>query len=294
MLPDVSLVVPYDGDAGRTLADSLYLADLLWQLGGELGLRIVRYAHVDTLMLGGGSPLSQIAAAEQLLAAREDAADARDRMVTTRAQEAIAAAMAADPVAAAAAAAAKSRTSRRKGGAAAVAAEAAAATEDAAAVAAAELDIAIVNDEEEPIIPMGPETVGDLTMLPDLYVQLLKNLLVDVWESSSMQRNERRWLEVLDEGTWPEVLRRYAISRAGERGLGELAWASWRWWDAGKAFNILSTVCLTVCASRMRRPRCRDIGGVTACLLNPAAQPLVLTPWPSSIAPPQPLCPARC
>ena len=56
--------------------------------------------------------------------------------------------------------------------------------------------------EQEAIIV---DRVGDPTLLSDLYVQLLKNILMDVWEQSAMARSERRWLEVLDEGTWAEV-----------------------------------------------------------------------------------------
>ncbi|GIM09378.1 hypothetical protein Vretimale_13247, partial [Volvox reticuliferus] len=67
------------------------------------------------------------------------------------------------------------------------------------------------NGEEAIVV----DRVGDPTLLADLYVQLLKNLLMDVWEGSAMTRWERRWLEVLDEGTWAEVLRRYVIVRAG-------------------------------------------------------------------------------
>lgn len=50
---DVFTTPPFAEAESRRVADSLYLADVLFQLGGELALRVVRYAHVDTLMLGG-------------------------------------------------------------------------------------------------------------------------------------------------------------------------------------------------------------------------------------------------
>ncbi len=121
------------------------------------------------------------------------------------------------------------------------------------------------------------DRVGDPTLLADLYVSLLKNVLGDVWEQGEgrgcvdvrggdvqlgrgrgvggaggaeyvqvqgipsrlrgyqtatdarapaslppqpgeMKRKERRMLECLDEGSWPEVLRRVVLNRAGARG----------------------------------------------------------------------------
>jgi hypothetical protein len=51
---DVTLPPLLDEDTSRRLADAVFIADTCFQLGGELALRVVRYAHVSGGRLGPG------------------------------------------------------------------------------------------------------------------------------------------------------------------------------------------------------------------------------------------------
>lgn len=59
------------------------------------------------------------------------------------------------------------------------------------------------------------EGESDPWTLPELYLLLLRHIFGDLEDQGGLGRLEKRWMWVLSSGTWPEVLRRYMLTRAG-------------------------------------------------------------------------------
>ncbi|KAK9860443.1 hypothetical protein WJX84_001872 [Apatococcus fuscideae] len=63
----------------------------------------------------------------------------------------------------------------------------------------------------------------DSPLLPPLYTALLSRVLLELVGTESSGRSRwKRWARVLDETTWPEVLRRYLLSSRAARMLGRM------------------------------------------------------------------------